>query len=79
MPFKHHAAHRHPFPRATYRVTNWPVYKAGLRQRGSLTVWFSEDTIRAWRTAPRTTRGGQPPLWVPIPSTPAPSIYTEST
>jgi hypothetical protein len=31
-----------------------------LRQRGSLTVWFSEEAIAAWRAEPRTTRGGQP-------------------
>jgi hypothetical protein len=31
-----------------------------LRQRGSLTVWFTEQAIAAWKAAPRTTRGGQP-------------------
>ena len=30
------------------------------RQRGSLTVWFTEEAIMAWRAEPRTTRGGQP-------------------
>lgn len=59
MPFKHHAAHRHQFPRAKYHVTNWAAYEASLRQRGSLTIWFSEEAIQAWRAAPRTTRGGQ--------------------
>jgi hypothetical protein len=29
-------------------------------QRGSLTVWFTEAAIAAWRAEPRTTRGGQP-------------------
>lgn len=28
-------------------------------QRGSLTVWFSDEAIAAWRAEPRTTRGGQ--------------------
>ncbi|NUB25787.1 IS5 family transposase [Azospirillum brasilense] len=60
MPFKHYAAHRHQFPRAKYRVTNWATYEASLRQRGSLTIWFSEEGVQAWRAAPRTTRGGQP-------------------
>jgi len=41
-------------------VTNWSEYDAALRQRGSLTVWFSEEAIAAWRAEPRTTRGGQP-------------------
>jgi hypothetical protein len=60
MPFKHHAAHRHRFPRAKYRVANWSAYEAGLRQRGSLTIWFSDDAVAAWRAAARTTPGGQP-------------------
>ena len=37
-----------------------PEYDAALRQRGSLTVWFTEEAIAAWRAEPRTTRGGQP-------------------
>lgn len=36
------------------------AFDAALRQRGSLTVWFSEDAIAAWRAEPPTTRGGQP-------------------
>ena len=31
-----------------------------MRQRGSLTVWFTDEAIAAWRAEPRTTRGGQP-------------------
>ena len=31
-----------------------------LRQRGSLTVWFTEEAIAAWHAEPRTTPGGQP-------------------
>src|SRR5918993_1282550 len=42
-----------------YKVTNWQAYEAGLRQRGSLTIWFTEEAIAAWRAAPRTTPGGQ--------------------
>ncbi|WP_172428778.1 transposase [Azospirillum brasilense] len=41
-------------------MTNGAAYEAGLRQHGSLTIWFSEDAVQAWRAAPRTTRGGQP-------------------
>ena len=60
MPFKANAARRHHIPKQRYKVTNWAAYDAALRQRGSLTVWFSEDAIQAWRAAPRTTPGGQP-------------------
>jgi len=41
-------------------VTNWPAYDASLRQRASLTVWFTDEVISAWAAKPRTTRGGQP-------------------
>ena len=33
---------------------------AALRQCGSLTVWFTEESIAAWKAELRTTRGGQP-------------------
>ena len=60
VPFKHHAAHRHHIPKPRYRVTNWPEYDAALRQRGSLTVWFTDAAIAAWQAEPRTMPGGQP-------------------
>jgi hypothetical protein len=60
MPFKANAARRHHIPKQRHRVTNWPAYDAALRQRGSLTVWFTEEAIAAWKAEPRTTRGGQP-------------------
>ena len=31
-----------------YRVRNWRQYEAGLRNRGSLTVWISEEELGAW-------------------------------
>src|SRR3954451_7511730 len=43
-----------------HRVTNWATYDAGLRARGSLTVWFTPEAVAAWAAAPRTTLGGQP-------------------
>ena len=39
---------------------NGPEYDAALRRRGSLTVWFTDEAIAAWRAEPRTTPGGQP-------------------
>jgi Transposase DDE domain len=60
VPFKANAACRHHIPRQRHRVTNWSEYDAALRQRGSLTVWFTEEAIAAWRAEPRTSRGGQP-------------------
>ena len=60
MPFEANAARRHRIPRQRHRVTNWAACEAGLRQRGSLTVWFTDEAIAAWRAEPRTTPGGQP-------------------
>ena len=45
MPFKANAEHRHHIPKQ--------------RQRGSLTVWFTDTAIVAWKAELRTTRGGQ--------------------
>lgn len=59
MPFKLNQDRRHHIPRQRHKVTNWPTYEAGLRQRGSLTVWFTEEAIATWNAEPRTTRGGQ--------------------
>ncbi len=60
MPFKANQDRRHPIPKQRHRVTNWAAYDAGLRRRGSLTVWFTEEAVAAWAAEPRTTRGGQP-------------------
>jgi len=60
VPFKANAARRHRIPKQRHRVTNWAEYDEALRQRGSLTVWFTEEAIAAWQAEPRTTRGGQP-------------------
>ena len=38
---------------------NWREYDASLRQRGSSTVWFTDEAIEGWRAEPRTTQGGQ--------------------
>jgi hypothetical protein len=35
--------------KGTYKITNWRKYNDSLVQRGSLTFWFSEETIGAWR------------------------------
>src|SRR5213076_574027 len=60
VPFKLNQDRRHHIPRQRHRVTNWAAYDAALRQRGSLTVWFTDAAVAAWRAEPRTTRGGQP-------------------
>ena len=60
MPFKANADRRHRIPKQRRRITNWAEYDAALRQRGSLTVWFTNEAIAAWHAEPLTTPGGQP-------------------
>ena len=48
-------------PMPTLRTKSpWAEYDAALRQRGSLTVWFTDEAVAAWEAEPRTTPGGQP-------------------
>ena len=60
LPFKLNQDRRHHIPKQKRRVTNPAAYDAALRQRGSLTVWFTEEAVAAWKAEPRTTAGGQP-------------------
>ena len=60
LPFKANVDRRHHIPKQQHRAANSAAYDAALRQRGSLTVWFTEEAIATWKAEPRTTRGGQP-------------------
>ena len=60
MPFKLNQDRRRHIPKQKHKVTNWREYDASLRQRGSLTVWSTDEAVEAWKAQPRTTRGGQP-------------------
>ncbi len=44
----------------TYRLRNWTEYNAALVERGSLTLWVSDDVLEAWRNHARTGRRGSP-------------------
>src|SRR4051794_22255510 len=52
VPFKLNQDRRHHIPRQQRKVTNWPAYDASLRQRGSLTVWFTDEAVDAWAAEP---------------------------
>ncbi len=45
MPFKLNQDRRRHIPRQKHRVTNSAAYDAALRQRGSLTVWFTDEYL----------------------------------
>ena len=42
-----------------YRVRNWSAYDAGLKQRGSLTVWCTPNVASAWYYQGPSQRGAQ--------------------
>ncbi len=42
-----------------YRIRNWPEYERGLRARGDVTIWFSDEAVAAWTPPPSGLRGGQ--------------------
>ena len=44
----------------TYRLRNWSQYNKALVQRGSLSVWISEDVLSAWHNTARTGKRGKP-------------------
>ena len=50
MPHKHNADCRHHIPKMVFKVQNWPAYEAGLRRRGSLTLWIEEAALECWQT-----------------------------
>jgi hypothetical protein len=50
MPHKHNADRRHHIPKMSFKVQNWPAYEAGLRRRGSLTLWIVDAAFECWQT-----------------------------
>ena len=42
-----------------YKIRNWSEYERGLRSRGDVTIWLSEEVIAAWRPEKNGLRGGQ--------------------
>ena len=59
MPFKANSDPGTAIPKQRHRFTNWAEYDAGLRSRGSLTIWLSEQAVEGWRADARTGQGGQ--------------------
>jgi transposase len=50
MPNKHNADRRHHIPKMSFKVQNWPEYEAGLRRRGSLTLWIEAEALDQWQS-----------------------------
>lgn len=52
----------YPLSKDKYKVSNWPSYNEGLKQRGVLTLWLSADMVKEWeaQNLKQKSRGGQP-------------------
>ncbi len=50
MPHKPNDDRRHHIPKMAFKVRNWPEYEAGLRRRGSLTLWIEDAALDHWQT-----------------------------
>jgi hypothetical protein len=46
-----------------YRIRNWSDYNKALEQRGSITLWFSDETIKGWRENKSTGKKGRPRIY----------------
>ena len=46
-------------PKPLYRVRNWSDYDAALVNRGSLTIWISEDAITKWKPEKEPNKRGR--------------------
>jgi hypothetical protein len=49
--------------KAKYRIRNWSLYNKSLIQRGSLTVWLSEDAVKKWLALRGNGKKGRPELY----------------
>ena len=36
---------QYKYVKSPYRIRNWSEYEAGLKKRGDLTVWLSDDAL----------------------------------
>lgn len=51
------------FKKQCYHVRNWKDYNAALVNRGSITVWFSEEAIQKWYVKEKPNKRGRPKLY----------------
>lgn len=50
-------------PKQRYRVRNWRAYNRALIQRGSLTLWFDDASIRHWCANEHPEETGRPTVY----------------
>lgn len=45
--------------KSKYKISNWAEYNKGLKSRGNITVWLSEEAIKAWEYTGKREKGGK--------------------
>ena len=53
MPYKLRNNRRHKFEKTKFKITNWSQYNKALKERGSITLWLSQEIIKTWYTKKR--------------------------
>jgi IS5 family transposase len=51
---------KHKKPKTKYRLRNWREYNRALVQRGSLTMWITEDVVQTWHGTEAEPKRGHP-------------------
>lgn len=46
-----------------YRIRNWKDYNRALIQRGSITLWFSEESVKSWHETGSKKSKGRPRIY----------------
>ena len=49
-----------------FRIRNWPDYNRSLKQRGSLTLWISDEAIANWTSDELTGGRGASPIYTDL-------------
>ena len=44
----------------TYRIRNWAEYNKALIQRGNISIWIDENSVKKWFSSYHTCRAGRP-------------------
>ena len=51
--------HQEPKSKDKYKILNWKEYNNSLKNRGNITIWISEEAIKAWEYDGQRKRGGR--------------------
>ena len=50
---------QYKYAKKPYKIRNWREYEKGLRGRGDLTIWLSEEALASWKAKASGKPGGQ--------------------